>query len=116
MLPTPLRSEADLWRRRKEVLNWAGLMSLLIALVGALCGIAGARGEKAGGLVSILFGIAGLVVGLGGSFLSHKLAYSALRKGAGILYMAVPMLILFAVGGFTAFLASVLVQPEMDNW
>lgn len=93
------------------MLNWADLMSLVITLAGALGGVGGARGEKAGVLATILFGVGGLLVGLGGALLSTKFAYSALRsKGAGIFYMVVPMLFLFAVIASTAFLASWLTR------
>jgi hypothetical protein len=88
-----------------NMLNWADLMRLLIPLAGALGGFAGARGQKFDVFGCFLSGITGLAVGLGGGLISHKLAYSALRRRAQVLYIAIPVVIFFAVFGATTVLA-----------
>jgi len=73
--------------------------------------VAGARGENAGVVKSILFGLGGLLIGLGAALLFSKLAYAAQRsKGAGVFYMTVPWLFCFSVLAATAYLSSSLAR------
>jgi hypothetical protein len=87
------------------MLNWSDLCSLLTVLFGGIAGAAAAHDQKASWFVVALFAIGGLLLGRAFAFGASKLAYFALarssspageRPGYTFLYLAVPILSLFA--------------------
>jgi hypothetical protein len=85
------------------MLNLADFSSLLMIVVGPLCGVGAAHAHKAGGVSLAIFVLVGLAIGFGVAMASSKLAYSILnskRFSAAVglfFYSLVPIVGLFVV-------------------
>jgi hypothetical protein len=95
------------------MLNWSGLCSLLMPLIGMLSGFGSAHDMKAGILMIILFSIGGLLIGFGMSLLSFKFERWFHRKGkSGFANFISPTVCLLIAGSAPGLLALIIFRHK----